>query len=421
MSSNELEKYVPSGCMTYSKGNDQYPSNCPSLFTHGKGPYLFDNDDKYLDYGMGLRSVILGYSEESVNKYAIEQLLKGNNLSRPSHLELEAAKVFTEITGFDMVKFAKNGSNVTTAATKLARAYTGKKYILVCNQPFFSFDDWFIGTTLPNHGIPSDHYKYTIKFDYNDYDKLHEIFNNNDDIAGLIMEPVNIIEPTNDFLKKVRKLCDDHNVVLIFDEMISGFRWSIPSAGNYFNVVPDLATFGKAIGNGFSISALVGKRKIMDPATSPFKLFLLSSTHGAEMCSLGALIATMNFYKNNDVIGHIWNYGNKLIDEINKISAELNLSEYFVVKGYPCSPYYLTYDINKNISLEYKTLFMQEMIKNKVIMNYISISFAHGNDELLITLDAVKKSLEIYKKALNEGIEKYLIGPVIKPVFRKYE
>lgn len=419
--SDDLSNYVPSGCMTYSKGNDQYSSNCPKLFTHGSGAYLYDNDKKFLDYGMGLRSVILGYGEESVCQRAIKEMLKGNNLSRPSYLELEVAKLFTEITGFDMVKFAKNGSNVTTSAIKLARAYTGKKYILACNQPFFSFDDWFIGTTLCDFGIPEEHYKYTIKFEYNDYDGIKKILEENTDIAGIIMEPVTTIEPINDYLIKIRQLCDLHNIVLIFDEMITGFRWDFPSAGNYFNVKPDLATFGKAIANGFSVSVLAGKKQIMDPLNKKEKIFLLSSTHGAEMCALGGLIGTIEFFKNNNVIEHIWKYGEKLITEINNIAKELEINEYFIIKGYPCSPYYLTYDQNKQISLEYKTLFVQEMINNGVIMSYIAISFSHKENELNITLNAVKKSLIIYKQALINGIDKYLIGQAIKPVFRKYE
>lgn len=418
-----MNELVPSGCMTYSKGPDQYPDNCPALLSHGKDCYVWDSfGNKYLDYGMGLRSVSIGYSNNYVNTAVIEELTKGNNLTLPTCLEYEVAKLFCEVTGFDMVKFAKNGSNVTSASIKLARAYTGKKYILACNQPFFSFDDWFIGSTVVKNGIPNEHYKYTLRFDYNNMSQIQEYVELYD-IAAIILEPMTFefpltydLEGNKNFLTELRLLCDVNNIVLIFDEMITGFRYGFP--GFPTSIKPDLCCYGKAIANGFSVSALCGNKQIMKPST--LHTFLLSSTHGAEMTGLAALKATILFYQSHDVITHIKSFGKSLIEGANSIAYGLDISQCFRFYGHECSPYFETKDNNGTISLPFRTLFIQEMLKHNIIMAYVAISFSHNKDELETTLDAIYESLVVYRKALFEGIDKYLHSKVIKPVFRFY-
>lgn len=426
----DIETIIPGGTHTYSKGDDQFPVNCPKLFERGDTCYLYCmKGNKFLDYGMGLRSVTVGYNNDIVNNGAINGITKGNNLTKASTLELEAAKLFVNTVGTDMVKFAKNGSNVTTAAVKLSRAYNNKQYVIRCNQPFFSFDDWFIGTTVVNRGVPCDHYKYTLQFNYNDLDGLIKLFEEYDkNISCLIMEPITKDMPQmfgeDNFLVKVRELCDKYNVVLIFDEMITGFRYGIRGAGIEFGVKADLLTFGKGIANGFSIAALTGKREIMDLGNinkiGHERVFLLSSTHGAEMSSLGALIETIKLYNDKNIIKHIWEYGKDLIRLINNISKDYGIYDYFKLEGLDCSPVIITLNKNKEPCLKFRTLFLQEMIKNGVLIPYISISYSHGPKELIHTVSAVKKSLKIYKLAINTDIDKYLEGRPIKPVFRKY-
>jgi glutamate-1-semialdehyde 2,1-aminomutase len=203
-----------------------------------------------------------------------------------------------------------------------------------------------------------------------------------------------------------------------------GFRYGMQGAGIEFGVKADLLTFGKAIGNGFSVAALTGKKEIMNLGgineTGQERVFLLSSTHGAEMASLGALMAVIDFYKCNNVINHIWKYGNMLKEQINKISKELDIINYFYVDGIDCLPFYVTLDENKQSSLKYKTLFIQEMIKNNVLIPYITISYSFGDNELQQLTDAIYNSLIVYKKALDEGIDNYLTSEIVKPVFRKY-
>ena len=376
---------------------------------------------------MGLRAVTVGYSYRPIAEAAIEQIYKGNNLTRPSIIELEAAETLTDIIPCaDMVKFAKNGSTVTTAAIKLARAYTGKKYIAICeDHPFFSYDDWFIGSTNMDCGIPDEIKLLTLKFKYNHIESLNKIFDEyKNQIAAVILEPVTLDAPVDNFLHKIKDLCKKNGAVFILDEMITGFRWHLQGAQKYFDIIPDLATFGKGMANGFSVAALAGKREIMDLGgiSDPNKerVFLISTTHGAEMCGLGAFVKTIEVYKELDVVGHIWKYGDKLKNGINEISKSLGIQDYFEVKGYPCSLNYITKDINKNVSFEFRTLFSQEMINNDVLIPWIAQAYVHGGQELEITLNAVRKSLEIYSQSLEKGIDLYLKSRPIKPVFRKY-
>ncbi|MBF0547078.1 MAG: glutamate-1-semialdehyde 2,1-aminomutase [Candidatus Riflebacteria bacterium] len=424
---NEIHNLIPGGAHTYSRGDDQYPLNAPPLLSHGQGCYVWDADGrKFLDYGMALRAVTVGYGYEPIANAAIEEIRKGNNLTRASVTELKAAKTLTEIIpGAEMVKFAKNGSTVTTAAVKLARAFTGRKYVALCAQhPFFSYDDWFIGTTVMNKGVPEEITALSLKFNFNDLPSLEKLFNEHPgQIAAVILEPATNIGPKDNFLHKVQDLCKKNKTVFILDEMITGFRWHLSGAQKYFNITADLSTFGKGMANGFSVAALVGKREIMNIGgildESQERVFLISTTHGAEMCGLGALNKTIEVYKELDVVGQLWKYGEKLISEGNKIANELGIADYFFFEGYPCSPGYVTKDKTGKVSLELRTLFSQEMLKEGVLIPWIALCYSHSEKELEITLGALRKALKVYSLALEDGVEKYLLGRPIKPVFRK--
>ncbi len=426
--SERLNNIIPGGAHTYSRGDDQYPANAPQLFKRGEGAYLYTpSGEKFLDYGMALRAVTLGYGQKDIAEAAIQEIWNGNNLTRASFIELQAAELFVDlIPSADMVKFAKNGSNVTTAAVKIARAYTGRKYIVRCfEHPFFSFDDWFIGDTPLKKGIPEEFYKLTLNFHYNDIESLATLFDQYpSQIAGVILEPATSSHPKDNFLNQVKELCHKNGALFILDEMITGFRWHLQGAQTYYNIEPDLCTFGKGMANGFSVCALAGKREFMKiggiKEEGSERVFLTSTTHGAEMCGLGAFVKTIEFYKNNHVIDHLWLYGENLIREMNSISKELGLQEHFEAIGVPCSPNYITKDQTGNASLAFRTLFSQEMIKNGVLMPWIAISYSHTDEELEFTLDALKNTLKVYANALDEGIENYLLGPAIKPVFRTF-
>ena len=424
--SERLNHVIPGGCHTYSRGDDQYPENAPQIFERGEGAYLYTPDGKkLLDYGMALRAVTLGYANKEVDDAAIAEILKGNNLTRASVTELNAAELFVSLfPSVDMVKFAKNGSNVTTAATKIARAYTGRKYIARCaDHPFFSFDDWFIGDTPLTRGIPEEYHSLTINFKYDDIESLQACFDKYPgQIAGVIMEPATGAHPSEGYLQKVKDLCHKNGTILIFDEMITGFRQHLQGAQTYYGVEPDLCTFGKGMANGFSMAAVAGKCEFMNVGgikeIGMERTFLTSTTHGGEMAPLGAFIKAIEIYKRDNVVEHLWSYGEQLINGMNTIAKELGIADYFQAVGVPCSPNYITKDKTGAVSMAFRTLYSQEMIKNGVLMPWIAISLAHGKLELEITLEAVRKSLEVYAKALEDGYEKYLKGDIIKPVFR---
>lgn len=443
-----LNYVIPGGAHTYSRGFDQFPSNAPQILESGHGAYVVDPEKKrYLDYGMALRAVTLGYANQRVINAAIKQVELGNNLTRASMTELRAAELFTElIPSADMVKFAKNGSNVTTAAIKLARAFTGRSYVCAPRQhPFFSFDDWFIGTTPLQKGVPNEHSKYSLSFNYNDIDSLQKLFESYpNQISAVILEPATTETPCpkdclqlnvesscrscpnkkRNFLHQVRALCDEHGALMILDEMITGFRWSLKGASYYFDVVPDLITFGKGMANGFSLAAVAGRREVMEIGSidkpGAERTFLLSSTHGGEMCSLGAFIETVKVYQEEDVCGHMWTYGEQLKSGMNHLACQIGVADYFNVIGPAISLNYLTYDTNGVLSTAFRTLFMQELINAGVLMPWIAVSLMHTSCELELTLSAVEKSLRIYKRALESGVENYLVGPAVQPVFRKY-
>ncbi len=422
----KAHRFIPAGAHTYSRADDSYPENAPPVLERGEGAYVWDMEGRrFLDFGMALRAVTVGYGYERIAEAAIAQIRKGNNLTRPSRIEVEAAEVMCSLMPWvEMVKFAKNGSNVTTAAVKLARAYTGRKYVAKCAEhPFFSFDDWFIGSTAMDRGVPEEHKSLTLDFHYNDMASVERLFAERPDgIAAVILEPAASEEPRDGFLHRLKALCERHNAVFILDEMITGFRWHLQGASKYYDIKPDLVTYGKGMANGFSVAALGGRREIMEQGGirhAGERVFLISTTHGAEMSGLGAFVETVKVYKELDVVGGIWGAGKRLMDGMNAISRELGISDYFSFKGLACSPSFSTKDANNAVSLEMRTLFVQEMIENKVLMPWVAPCYMHGGTEIDMALEAGRKSLEVYARALERGVGKFLKGRPIKPVFRK--
>jgi glutamate-1-semialdehyde 2,1-aminomutase len=418
---------IPGGCHTYAKGDDQYPELAPAFIVKGRGCHVWDVDEnEFIEYGMGLRAVTLGHAYKPVVEAAHRQMLLGNNFTRPMPIEIECAEeMLNLIDGAEMVKFAKNGSDVTTAAVKLARAYTGRDLVAVCvDHPFFSVDDWFIGSTAMTAGIPKAMRKLTVKFHYNDIDSVKSLFEEYpEQIACVMLEAETAEAPVNNFLHEVQRLCKENDALFILDEMITGFRWHIGGAQQYYGIVPDLSAFGKGMGNGFSIAALLGKKEIMQLGGmyhDKERVFLLSTTHGAEGHSLAAAIETINVYKRQHVIEHLYRQGERLANGINKAISENQLQDYFQVIGKPCNLIYATRDQEKNRSQPFRTLFLQETIKRGLLMPSLVVSFSHTDKDIDRTIEAIGEALYVYRKALDEGIEKYLVGRSVKPVFRSF-
>ena len=404
-----LLNIIPGGAHVHSKAYDQFAPNAPRITSKGEGVYLYDvSGNKYLDYGMALRSVIIGYGEESVNRGAIEQMNKGNTSTFPTVIELEAAERLRDlIDSVEMVKFCKDGSTATTAAVKLARAYTNRKIVARCaDHPFFSYDDWFIGTTPQPNGCLPETYQFTKLFNYNDIQSLESLVDQyHDQVACVILEPaLSIMEPENNFLHQLQALCKKHGIVFILDEMITGFRWHLKGAQHHYGVTPDLSTFGKAMANGFSVSALGGRREIMDLGSigNEDRVFFMSATHGAEMSSLGAFMATLDFLQDHDVLHQVWDYGTQLIKAMNDTASQLGISDKFKVTGLGCLPYFMTLNQDGEWDPKLNTLFQQEMVSNGVIMRNIAIAYRHGEEELSLTKVALNKALKVYKERYEE-------------------
>ena len=258
----KFHELIPGGAHTYAKGDDQYPEGMAPYIVRGAGCRVFDVDgNEFIEYGSGLRAVTLGHAYAPVVAAARAQLELGVNFVRPARIELEAAEQFRELVpGAEMVKFSKDGSDATSGALKLARAHTGRDLVAICaNHPFFSVDDWFIGSSGMPGGIPQSVRDLTVKFNYNDLASLEALFQKHPgQIAAVVLEAEKETPPAPGFFDGIRALCDRHGAVFILDEMITGFRWHNGGAQARYGIRPDLSTFGKALANGFSVSALAG-------------------------------------------------------------------------------------------------------------------------------------------------------------------
>lgn len=416
---------IPGGAHTYAKGDDQYPEGAPAFIERGFGCHVWDVDGReFIEYGMGLRSVTLGHAYPAVVEAAAAAMKRGTNFTRPSPMEVECAEALLSVVPGDMVKFAKNGSDVTTAAVKLARAATGRDLVGICkDQPFFSTDDWFIGTTPMASGIPRSVRALTLPFRYNDLESVEALFRRHSgQIACLVLEPAAAQEPAPGFLEGLRRLCDAEGALLVFDEMITGFRWHLGGAQTLYGVRPDLSTFGKGIANGFAVSALVGSRSVMELGGLRHdreRVFLLSTTHGAELHALAAAMATIRVYEREGVIERLHRQGRRLRTGLEEAARDLGLSDHFQVLGRDSNLVYAARDAEKKPSQAFRTLVLQETLKRGILMPSLVVSFSHSDEDVDRTVTAVGAALEVYRRALDGGIERFLEGRPVKPVFRE--
>jgi glutamate-1-semialdehyde 2,1-aminomutase len=419
-----LRQLVPGGAHTYAKGTDQFPEQSPGVLVRGSGSHVWDADgNEFIEYGMGLRAVTLGHAYPRVVAAVRESLELGTNFTRPARMELECAELFLEIvSGAEMVKFTKDGSTADTAALKLARAYTGRDLVAICaEQPFFSYDDWFICTTTMDGGIPDIERSMTVRFRYNDVNSLAELFTAYPNrIAAVFLEPARTEEPKPGFLEGLKALCDKNGSVLVFDEMISGFRWHLGGAQTLYGVVPHLSTFGKAFANGFALSALCGQRDIMRLGSrerAQDNVFLLSTTHGAEIPGLAAAIATMNIYRSEPVVERLYELGERLASGVRGATARHGLDGYIDLVSRPCNLLFGTKGPDKRPSQALRTLFLQETIRRGILMPSLVVSYSHTDADIDRTVEAIDGALAVYAKAMNDGAEKYLIGEPSRTVF----
>lgn len=422
-----LHELVPGGAHTYARGSDQYPEGMAPVIRRGRGARVEDLDgNTFVEYGMGLRSVTLGHAHPAVVEAVTQAVAEGTSFSRPTHLELAAAEDFLErVPGADMVKFTKNGSDATTAAVRLARAATDRPLAAICrSHPFFSTDDWFIGTTEMNAGILPQHLTTTVGFDYNDLGSVRDLLAAHPgEIACFVLEAATALaEPEPGFLEGLRDLADQHGIVLVLDEMITGMRWSSGGAQAVYGVTPDLSTWGKALGNGVAVSALAGRRSLLELgglSTDRPRVFLLSTTHGPETIGLAASLAVSRVYREEDVVGTMERQGTRLAEEVNAASRELGLQDHVAVIGRPSCAVFTTKDHLGRPSQAFRTLFLQELLQRGVLGQSFVISAAHTDEDLDLTVDAVRGALPVYARALEQGgVEGLLRGRPVAPALR---
>ena len=414
----EVKEIIPLASQTFSKSYMQYVKGIAPLFIEkAKGAYVRDIDgNKYLDMINGLLPIILGYNYPATDKAITAQLKKGITFSLPSPLEAELAKLLIKhIPCAEMVRFGKNGSDATSGAIRVARAVTKRDYVAVCG--YHGWHDWYIGSTTRDLGVPQSTKEMTKKFEYNNIKSLEDLFQKYPNkFAAVIMEPENYETPQAGFLEKVKELTHKNGALLVFDEVITGFRWDLGGAQKYYGVTPDLASFGKSMANGMPISALVGKKQYMKVVEDIFYSF----TSGGENLSIAAAIATIKEIGKKNVLDYIWKLGKKLQDGTNALAEKHGLGEIVHVIGKPCWQIVKIKGNEKYSDMEIKTYIQQEILEQGVLWyGSHNMSFAHKESDikkLLSVYDKVfKKTADLLKNGkLKEAIRGGLISTVFK-------
>jgi len=411
---------IPGATQTFSKGANQWPRGvAPHYLTKGVGAWVWDIDgNKYLDHLMALGAVILGYGNQEVNQAIKIQIDEGTVFSQMHPIEVELAeKLVAIIPSAEMVKFCKNGSDATSAAIRAARAYTGRNYVAYCG--YHGWHDWYIANTTRSAGIPEFNKELAYSFTYNDINSLSSLFaKHSNKFAAVIMEPVGVEIPKPGFLFAVKELCDKNGVVLIFDEVVTGFRLDIGGYQSVCGVIPSLSCFGKAMANGMPLAAVVGCKDIM-------KLFethlFVSGTFGGETASIAASCKTIEVLIRDKGLDRIRDYGTTLCDKFRDLISQYQMDDYIKILGLPQRSI-LSFQNNGDLSLEaQKTFFMQECIKENLLYFCSHVpSTSHGENELSFTLGVFEKALFKFADAIKKGnLLDCLEAEIIEPVFRK--
>ena len=420
-SENLLEralKIIPLGSQTFSKSKAQYPYGVsPYFIKKGNGSHVWDVDgNEYIDFVNSLAAITLGYNDPDVTDAVKEQLENGTIFSLPHELEVSVAEKIVEMVPCaEMVRFGKNGSDVTSGAIRLARAYTGRDHVAVCG--YHGWQDWYIGSTSRNLGVPQSTRDLTHTFTYNDIGSLYKIFKEfPDQVAAVIMEPMNVIEPKAGFLANIKEITNKNGAVFIFDETITGFRFAKGGAQEYFGVIPDLATFGKGLANGYPLSAIVGRADIM----SFMEEIFFSFTFGGETLSLAAALAAMTKLQREPVIETIWHQGKKVVDGVRDLISKHGLDDVISIAGKNCWSFLIFKDKEGYSQWELKTLFLQEIFSRGILsLGTHNMSYAHSDSDIDKLFQAYNEVFEIISEALSKGdLKERLKAEPLEPLFK---
>lgn len=411
------EKVIPLASQTFSKSRIQYPAGSPLFLTHGQGGRVWDVDgNRYVDMVCGLLPVVLGYQDPDVDQAIRDQLANGISFSLPTPLETELAERLTRlIPCAEQVRYGKNGTDATSAAIRLARAFTGRDRIAVCG--YHGWQDWYIGATTRHKGIPAAVRDLTHIVPYNDLETLDKLLSAHPgQFAALIMEPMSAVDPAPGYLQGVKDLVHAHGALLVFDEIITGFRYALGGAQSLFGITPDLASFGKAMGNGMPISAIVGRAEVMREMEDVF----ISGTFGGEALSLAAAIATIDKMEREPVIEKLWHLGSTLADGVAALTAKHGLAELISLVGRAPWKIIAVKDHPTARKEAIKTLFIHEMVHSGVLfLASHNVCYAHDGDDVATVLAAWDRALsKVAAELATEQLEARLPCPAVEPVFK---
>ena len=412
------EESIPIGSQTFSKSRTQYPVGISPLFaTRASGPYLWDLDgNKYIDLVSNLASVTLGYRDRKVDAAVRKQMKLGNGFSLPSTLEaFVAEKIISLVPSAEMVRFGKNGTDATSAAIRLARAYTNRDYVARCG--YHGWQDWIIGSTSRNKGVPRKTSSLTLTFNYNKIETLEKLFKEHPKkIAAVIMEPMTSEYPTDDFLNRVKKLCEKNGTILIFDETITGFRFTKGGAQELFQVSPHLSTFGKGIANGYPLSVVCGNREIMKEMENIF----FSGTFGGELLSLAAANVVLELHGIDAISPKLSEFGEDLSRNLEELIEQLGISDLIEIKGHPTWKFLEWKEVAGFTVPEIKTFFMQEMFRRGVLLlGTHNVTLAHSKVVRGNILNCYENVLQLMKAEISSGsLRIRLETEPLKPLFK---
>ena len=424
----KAKQLIPGGTMLLSKRPEMFlPDHWPSYFSKAKGCNVWDLDGKKLiDMSiMGIGTNSLGYGNEEVDNAVLETVKKGNMSSLNCPEEVYLAEKLIEINPWaDMVRFARSGGEANSIAIRIARAASGKDNVAICG--YHGWHDWYLsanhngGDDLSSHlipglspkGVPKNLKNSVFPFHYNNYDELLEIVENND-IGVIKMEVLRNFGPEDNFLQKVRDLATQKNIVLIFDECSSGFRETYGGIFKKFNIEPDMAMFGKTIGNGYALTAVVGKKSVMEAAQTSF----ISSTFWTERIGPTAALATLKVMEREESWNKITETGTKMQKGWLNLAQQNNLD--ITVSGIAAMT---TYSFNCDNALSYKTLITQEMLKKGFLAstNFYACT-EHTDDHLDLYFNALSGIYKTIKKCESEeiNINSLLEGPISHSGFKR--
>jgi glutamate-1-semialdehyde 2,1-aminomutase len=411
-------RVIPTGSQTFSKSLKHYPAGVSPLFlVRGRGSHVWDVDgNEYVDFISSLATVNLGYGDADVIAAVEEQLRDGIIFSLPHPIEtLVAEKMREMVPCAEMTRFGKNGSDATTGAIRLARAHTGRDHVLACG--YHGWQDWYIGSTSRNRGVPRAVCELTHSFPFNDVPAVDRLLREHrHQVAAVILEPMHAVLPDPGYLEELKELTHRHGALLIFDEMITGFRLAGGGAQERFGVVPDLATFGKAMANGFPISAICGTARVMRLMEDIF----VSLTYGGEAVSLAAALATMTKIQRQPVIEGMRTQGEKVMNAVKQLISHHAIGHILSISGSPTMGILVFADVGGYSQWQIKTFFLQEVLARGLLtMGLHIMNFAHSDSDIAQLHAVYDEVFPSLRRAVEEKtLDQLLMTEPLEPVFK---